>query len=343
MKRNLLLLAVIIMSMVVVGCVESGETPGPTPPEKRPMLTFSGGTVGGASNLRATAWAGVAYEFCGIDATVIAWPSVTQVIAVQEGLAEVAMAYQFLNELAYSGEGILEPHEPWTDLRCFWYDSPSQLTLLAPVGSPIKSWRDIVGKRVAAGKKGFTSEYQFGVLIDALGIDRNSFEQLYLSDKEAGAALVAGKLDAAVTSTLPHPAYTEVDLLHPLTVVSMSEQEQKDVMAATTWYEPVAAPPNWYHMTEVAVSMSMPHGQVTHKRVSEDLVYCIVKNYMEHPEFVGYFSARMQEDIESGAVRKWCETINEIPWHAGAIRYMEEQGWDYLRSRIPPESEYYGT
>lgn len=333
----------LIVSLVLTGCAEPAAPPEEpeAPPEEVVRLTMGGGTIGGMSNIKANAWAGVAKKFLGIDSTVITWPSRGHVDAIHDGVTDISGGMSDGAWEAYTATGTYAGQEPMTDLRWLSYDGLIQLQFFVLKGSPIRSYEDLVGKRLSAGKKGFQADYMFMCITDAIGLSyENDFDIVYMGHKEAGPALIAGKLDAYfATGMPPHPTFAEVDLMHPVTLVSLTKEEAEAVYAKYPFYLPMTLEPIYYHMDEPTIIISMPYGEITSPRLSEDIVYELVKNYMEHPEFVGYYHAMLQSLLEDGSIKKYTETLGGIPYHVGAYRYFKEIGWEISADRIPPEAK----
>lgn len=336
-RRDLIWLTIGIMIgfLVIIGAFSQSYAA----EVKKFRLTISGGTIGGSSNLVANAWAGVAKKYVNIDATVITYPTVAQVDAVLDGLAQIATGLPDVAQEAYEGIGAYTKKGPRRDLRAMCYRQGTILQFIAPKKSPIKTFRDLVGKRISAGKKGFSSDYNFMQLCKVLGLSyEKDFRIVYLGHSEAGSALTAGKLDAYIASaSMPQPTMAEVDIMHSLTLVPLSEQDAQAAVKALRYYELVTIPPKYYHMSEPTLALNLPAFNVTTTSLSEDVVYKLVKNYIENPEFVGYHYKPLQELIESGEMRKWVENVGGIPWHAGSYRYFKEAGWKVHPDRIPPE------
>ncbi len=92
----------------------------------------------------------------------------------------------------------LEQLQAGTKLNLVMLEDRSN-TADAFLGGPgIKSVKDLVGKSVAY-EKGATSDLLFHYAVNAAGIDPSSITQVNLPADQAGGALVAGKVQGAVT------------------------------------------------------------------------------------------------------------------------------------------------
>ena len=332
---------VVGISLITSACAPAAPTtPGPAPGEVT-HLTLAGGSIGGFGNVRLNCVAGVANKYLGIDTTVIVWPTLGFPRALHEGIADIAGSLDSCGYEAYTGTGDFAGEEPYLDLRGYTYTWERIFQIFVLKGSDIKTFSDIRGKRVSAGEKGFASDMIWSNLCDALGLSRETdMEVLYMGHKEAGAALIAGKLDVyATTGSPPHPTFAEVDLMHPLVLVSLTKEEGEAIVKKYPRYAIKEIPPIYYHMDEPAQVVTEPSGEMVTTRLSEDLVYRLLKNHLEHPEFAGYYHVSLKDAIEDGSVKKWNESLISVPYHAGAYRYFKELGWDIPEEMIPPEAK----
>jgi len=309
--------------------------------EKKMRLTISGGTIGGSSNLVANAIAGVAKNYLDINSTVITYPTVAQVDAVLDGIADIATGLPDVAQDAYEGTGPYKKRGPSPHLRAWLFRYATVMQLFVTKESKLKNFRDMAGKRISTGKKGFSADHNFHRVCDVLGLSYDKdFKIMYFGHKAAGAAIIAGKIDAYVVVTpMPQPTFAEVDLTHPLTLLPFSEQDAKTVGKALPYWDVVTVPPNWYHMSEPTLTLQLPAFNVCTTELPEDVAYKLVKNYIEHPKYLGYFHKMCQTVVENGDVKRWVETLGGIPYHAGCVRYFKEAGWKVRPDRIPPEAK----
>ncbi|MBA7502806.1 hypothetical protein ES706_01403 [subsurface metagenome] len=348
MKRKIIMLmlsVVLIAGLILTGCVEpaappTDEVPGPAP-EKPFELCICGGTIGGGGNICAIVWAAVAKEFLGIDSTVISYPGEAHTKVVIDGLADIASGYPDKSWAAYIGEGVAYPGVPQTQLRSLFWRYAATMQFIVLRDSDIKTFRDMVGRRISPGKEGMGSVYKFKYMCEALGLDPDKdFSLVYMGHKEAGAALIAGKIACYIAASAPpNPALAEADLVHPMRLVPVSEEDIEICLQhpGFAFMSSELVPPVYYHMEEPTLTLAGPDDMICSTDLPEDIAYELVKNYVEHPEFVGLYHQGMMLLLQDGTQREWTKYARGLPFHAGTMRYLDEIGWEVREDRIPPE------
>lgn len=332
---------VVGISLIISACAPAAPAPEvpEVPKEEAVRFTIGGGSLGGNSNLAGNALGGIAKNFLGIDSTVITVSTLAQPKALHEGLTDMSTGNSPTITYEYTGEGIVEPHEPWHDLRILLYRAPSKMLLFVPPDSPIKSYKDLVGKRVSAGKKGFIADLDLRWICDALGVSYGDVDVAYIGHKDAGAAIIAGKIDAAFcVAPGIHPTYSEIDLMYPLRVIPFSKEEADAIHKKYPFLREGELLKLYRGMDEPIRIVEQADLLATTNRLPEDIAYGMVKSWIENPEFVGYFHTALQDYLESGWVREFMETATDpTPYHAGVVRYLKEVGWNIPPNKIPPE------
>ena len=310
------------------------------PPPEIVRITISGGTVGGTTNLCANTLAVIAAKFTDAKPTVIIQPTMGHTHAVQTGLSDVGTAPVLTAVQAYLGEGPWEG-KPWKDSRTLFYVSDFELQILVPEKSPISSFSDCIGKRLVLGKKGFMSDFMVMDLCDVFGIEYGKdFEPFYMGHPDAAAALLGGKVDAIFAAGAPpHPTYSAADVTHPLRLVEFTDEELAAILKAKPYYVPITIPKGVYKGVKEDVKiLSHPMIYQTSTALPEDLAYDLVKNFYEHPDVCGMVYKLIEEMNVNGMLKEYCESVVSAPFHVGAYKYIQEQGWTIPEEMIPPEA-----
>jgi len=345
-KKSLICLVVCLVavcSMMFMSCAAMPEEPTekpptpPTPPKEEKTRTYvvAGSSIGGTSNLRASAVSGILLKYVGVDSTVITLASTLTPLGLHEGICDIGQSGSFSNWDAYRGEGPLKLEEPAPELRALFQDSQSACQLLVPVDSDINCYSDLAGKRFAIDKAGSNNEFHFKVIMGAIGIlDKITITNLGQAD--AAASVIAGKVEGySVSGMPPHPTWTEVDLLHHIRIVTMTQEELDAVRkAAPGWVRVVVS--DAYHTGKTTILLGTSGECTTTTALPENVAYGLTKGFMENPDFVRQYYAYLADVIPLN--REYVETATEgVPFHVGAIRYYKELGWTVPESRIPPE------
>lgn len=334
---GVILVLVLSLSLVFAACAPA---PGEQPPEEQPVrLTISGGSIGGMLNTGASLIAAIAKKYQGIDSTVIIVISTGQATAIAERTADIAMSYSYLNMDAYTGTGISEGLEPAKDLRLLGYYAEAGLNMMVRVDSDIRDFRDLIGKRISPGKRGFTADRYLELISEAFGLSyEDDFSMEYLGHKDGGAALTAGKIDAyLVSSDPPHPTWGQIDLTTPIRLVGFTEEDLQTFLEKWPGFLEMEIPAENYHMDVPVKTFGSPGCILTSTDLPEDMAYGIVKYFHEDTVLAGYYHSEFQKFLESGKARYYAEHMRDVPYHIGAVRYFKEVGWNIPPERILPE------
>ena len=122
--------------------------------------------------------------------------------------------------------------------------------------SPIKSFSDMVGKRVNLLSRGTGSNVNCMNIFKGAGIF-DKIKKRFLGFRDSGRALGDRQIDVYCSAGAPFtiPALTQLSVRKPVRYVGLSKSEQKKVVSSFPFYTPITVPP----LAEVK-------GQTTHAR-----------------------------------------------------------------------------
>lgn len=330
---------VLAIALIIGGWASTAPAAPGEKPSKRIQLTLSGGSIGGKSNLYVSALAGIGSKFLKIEPTVIMHTPTISPTPVRENISDIATANPPITMWAYTGTGSYAGQKPFTDLRTLMYIGSGEFQIVVPVNSPIKNFKDLVGKRVAIGKKGMLPDIYFLDICRSVGVNPKDIKIEYLGHSDAGAAMALGKLDANfVVGSPPHPTWAQIDLTSPIRFLQFSDEELESIGKECPYSYPETLE-KCYHHQGTLKTKGFTTLLLTTNRLPEEIAYGLVKNFMEHPDLVGTYHISMKRQIESGALRRFTETSGDVPYHAGSYRYFKEKGWKIQADRIPPEAK----
>ncbi len=344
MRRTSLVYLIIsialLSSLLVVGCAPAARSS----KEEPTKLSIASGSIGGTTNLIANCLAGFLKESMGINVTILTYDMKRTAPALGEGVVQLAISNTTISIDPYKGTGDWKDRPPLSGLREITPTAINTMEIFVPVGSPVKTFRDLKGKRVSPGTKGMG---QIDILINgckAIGLDfEKDFNPVYMGHAEAGAALVAGKIDAYVTlSPPPHPVISETDIVHPLRLIGFTEEDVKIFVNVNPGSVKVTIPAKYYHMDKPSTTVAGIGQLLAMNDFSEEIVYQLLKYLNEHNDSIGYYYTAFQKfmaDPDLGAKTMVETGNNPIPFHKGAIRYYQEIGWKVPPERIPPEAK----
>lgn len=278
---------------------------------------------GGTYFIYGAGWANLVAEELGITASTESTDGPVQnATLVHTGDVNFGMVTMGPALSAWEGESALAPGEVHSNMRAVFpmYQTPFEVIALA--SSDISSMSDLEGKRVGVGPAGGTPGTYFPEIFDTLGIET--------TDSYGGASDLAGQvqdglIDAfAFAAGLPIAAFAELNAQTDVNIFSFTEEEVAQLTDAYASLSAYTIPGGTYDgFEEDRPTVAMWNMAIAHKDVPEELVYQVTKIVMENHD-------RMIE-IHSAAEETVPENFDKntfLPWHPGAVRWFEENGYD---------------
>ena len=298
------------------------------------VLTYSGGTISGNSNLMANGISAIGKQFLGINGTVTSNPTMAQVLVLLENEADIATVMGYQTSDAYKGIGDWKD-KPFPEVRLLLQGDPCGWVIAVLEDSSIHSIKDLVGKRVVVGKMGFVADDITRRLFKVLDISYDKITPLYLGNEDAAAGLLAGKADAYISMSTPSQTITEMTLAHNIRVIGLNEEEMEKTLKGIPGCQRYILPGGTYKgNNEDILAPSFFLFYACKANLPEDVAYGLVKNFWEHQEFAALQYAGLAlyklEDIPS---------FTDAPWHIGAYKYYKEKGLVIPEDMIPPEAK----
>ena len=236
------------------------------------------------------------------------------------GIAQSDWQFHSLN-----GTSKFEEETPFADLRAVFSLHPEPFTVVARADSGIKTFDDLVGKRVNIGNPGSGSRGTMDVLMEAKNIKVSDFSLVTeLKSSEQARAVCDNKIDAMVF-TVGHPsgsikeATTECEIV----LVEVGGPEVDALISDNPYYRTAVVPGGMYKGNpNDTITFGVGATLVTSAKVSDDVVYAVTKSVFEnmrrfrrlHPALGNLKEPEMIKDGLSA------------PLHAGAQRYYSEVG-----------------
>jgi len=248
---------------------------------------------------------------------------------LQSGQAEFGFMFISTTAAALNGTGTFKGKK-MGNLRAVMALAPMHMHLIVRDSSDIRSYKDLEGKRVCPGKKGFTGAATFLALIKEYGMSPESIKAkggnvLWLDYSDSAQSMRDRLLDAIFsTSSIPHAPYTELASAFKIRFVPISDAVVKSFPKNNPGWAPGEIPAGSYPGVDKPVRTLVDSmGIATRADLSEDLVYKFTKAVYE----------KRQKLIEGyPAYRKFgpdvvvTEGLKSLPIHPGAARYWKEIG-----------------
>jgi TRAP transporter TAXI family solute receptor len=202
------------------------------------------------------------------------------------------------------------------------YISPVQAIVKA--NSPIKSYADFAGKRVAIDLVGTGSEQIHRGMFDAFGLS-NSITMLNVSKNEGMEMLKTGEVDVSmITTAAPTTVVVEFGTTEKYRIIDLTPAEIKATIDRMGFLVPYDMPGSTYEqMTADAKTIGMYTNAYISKNLDEQLVYDITQAIWENIGRVK--SSHPSQQLLSPDMLRQVQLVNEF--HPGAARYYREQKW----------------
>lgn len=198
-----------------------------------------------------------------------------------------------------------------------------QMHLVVLRDGPIRSMRDLKGKRVSLGEKGSGTHLHAHQLLVALGFKDAEFKEDNLRSALAADAMLAGKLDAFfVMDEAPVPTITELAKIKPIRLLAIAGPAVEKMREADHLLEPSRIAGGTYLGIEgdiptIAVGLTF----VVSASLPDDLVYGITRSLWQ-PET----QQLLTDARRGGAPITPAGAVDGlgVPLHPGAARYYAE-------------------
>jgi TRAP transporter TAXI family solute receptor len=208
-------------------------------------------------------------------------------------------------------------------LRAITFLHGTGLNLVVDAKSPIKSYYDLKGKKVAMGAAGSgTAEIGMSV-IAAHGITKSMFRPLWLGYKEVVEGIQDGSIHAGfISGVYPIPAMKELSVRKKIRVIPVDSQVLTKLVTDNPFFFAATLKAGCYNGVEVDTPILF-FGSilVTHAAVDTNIIYKITKTIFEHrDELIEIHPVSKEIDIKTVT-----KTIT-FPLHPGAEKYFKEVG-----------------
>ncbi len=343
-SRWIMSLVSVIVLAGIVGCSSApAEAPKPAQPAEAPKaaqpaeapkpqvvhLAIGTGGAGGTFYYVGGAMAQVINKYVkGVNAVAEASTTVAQNIKmVQAKEQSIALAQPEGVYVAYKGLPNDWGLPQCSDIRlvCAGHDQVLQVVALAKSG--ITKMSQVKGKRVAVGSA--ASKPIAMQLLKFHGVEEKDMQVRFLPLAEQTSALKDGTIDVGTYhSGLPIAAIIELAATEKVNYIPIEAQAMSELQKVHPYWWSSVLPAGTYKGQDKDVpTLGSGSCVIVHKDVPEDLVYEMVKSFMEHnDEMVAVHAACKYYTLEQ--TKKYVErgVFGDVPFHPGAVRYYREKG-----------------
>ena len=291
---------------------------------------FGGGPSGGAWHPSISAGTQLLNRKVGRKFYFQYSPSAGSVANVRRvSLGEFATSWGHVGQVyqSWTGTGLFKKDGANKDFRIVANVRAQSQIIAVLADSPIKTYKDMVGKRVNLLKQGTGSHVNCKNIFAAVGL-LDKIQPRYLGFSASGRALGDRQIDVYCSAGAPFtiPALTRLSIQKPVRYISLSEAEQKNVTSAHKFYVPITIPvqKEVIGMKAPARSIAYDVWWIAHKQMSNDAVYNMLK-VIASPENLKQLTktARYWRDLSGNfnALK-----VHKIWVHPAAARYWKERG-----------------
>ncbi|TVS02720.1 MAG: TAXI family TRAP transporter solute-binding subunit [Rhodobacteraceae bacterium] len=248
--------------------------------------------------------------------------SVENVALVSRGDSDLALALADTVYQAFNGEGAFEGRQV-SEIRALMSIYPNAVQIVTLADSGITSLEDLRGQRVSVGAPGSGTEVSAQTLLAANGITYDDFTPERLNFNETADALRDGDIAAGFWSVGP-PTSSIMNLAttRDIAIIPMSDEEIANAIEVEPTFAPYTLRAGMYDgVDEPVQTISTPNVMIVHEDMDEELVYNIARAIYENvDELIAIHPAANDTTPEFSIAS------TPIPFHPGALRYLEEIG-----------------
>ena len=157
------------------------------------------------------------------------------------------------------------------------------LFFVAAAASPLRSFADLKGKRVALGVENSGMVQHIHSQFRALGLPLETVQPVYVNASEGGEMLIAGKVDAVWQMPIPNVHFTKLAKRLPLRVLPFSTDERKRIMDAVPYYADAVIPKGAFpgHDQDV-ITPGVINILAVHANAPDDRIYQLTLAVIAH-------------------------------------------------------------
>lgn len=248
--------------------------------------------------------------------------SAANITTLNQGDAEIAFSMGDAAEDGYNGIDSFEEQGAQENIRSVASLYPNFLQIVASAESGIKTVEDLAGKNIAVGAPASGTEISAKRVLEAYGMSYDDINEDFLSFAEGVEGIKNGTVDAVVISSgLPNAGVLELQTTNDIVVVEISEEVVLEMQQDYPSFFPATVPADVYELDADVPTIGVNNVLLTHKDVSEDVVYALTKGFFDNLDTLkNTHNAASDIDINNALKNL------PAPLHPGAKKYFDEQG-----------------
>src|SRR5262245_5407127 len=246
--------------------------------------------------------------------------SVFNVLAIQEGKADVAFTQGDVAYLAYSRgtESWGFPHNRLRGIAVLWVNT---VQLVVRRDSDIHKVSDLYGRRVGVGPKASGTEISSRTVIEGHRMKYGDVIPEFVSFSEVVSRMEARTLDAGfVVASYPVAAVSEMNSSFGIRLISISRDTANHIRTQYPFMRPVTIPGNTYAgQTDDIETVGIDNMLIDRDDLPGQLVYRLTKAFFDS------LPSLAQVDLGAALIDPEQGATTPIPLHPGAARFYRER------------------
>lgn len=231
--------------------------------------------------------------------------------------------------LAFRGEA---PFDAPIEMRNVAPANSGAMFFIVPADSPLRTVRDLVGKRVAIGPEGSGMVQHIHTIFGVLGISFDEFTPVYLSFEEGGAALQSGDVDAQWQCPYPNAVMRDISERMDVRVLEYAPGDLDTVLGRVDFYRHAVMPAGFFRgITADTEQLAVVNIIAAHKDTDADVVRMVVSTMLSNldelteinPLFAGLGS--LFEPLRTDGADALA--FGGAPLHPGALQAYRDAGY----------------
>jgi TRAP transporter TAXI family solute receptor len=251
--------------------------------------------------------------------------SVENVELIGKGQIEAAIAQADVVSWAYHGTGSFKNRGAMPALRAIAALFPESLHLVVQRDGPIRTLKDLKGKRVAIGEKESGTVVDTRIVLDAVGLTDRDIKPDFSRLGEAAAGLRDNTLDAFfLVGGYPLPAVADLAASTPIRLVPIGSDVFDKLKKRYPFFSQTDIPADTYRDFSTDVqTLGIRALLIVGEEVPEPLVYAVTKSLWNEAT-----KTLLTTRSAAGSRIQLAQALDglDIPLHPGAERFYREIG-----------------
>lgn len=253
---------------------------------------------------------------------------------IRAGLTPVGNSQSNSDYENYFGQGLFKD-KPNKEARCMWYFDESPIQIIVLEEANIKTVKDLEGKKFNPGGTGTAVAVIARQIMETLGVKPNYFEagQASAADAVSNRQIVGTVKTGNILG--PDSYMMQIKANVPVTLVSLSKDEQKAVYAKYPYLIPWTIPAGLYDWIKTDTNtVKIMMGATTTTKLSQEDGYKMI-SAITSAEGKKLLDAAFPNGAKQDVIKLTLDA--KIPLHAGTVQYLVEKGVAVPAELIPPE------